>query len=48
VYTLRCTQRLLKRLDMKPEPAAPTPNTRLGDWYANLIHVRRPATRARG
>jgi hypothetical protein len=41
VFTLRCTQRLLKRLKVKPETAAPIPTTRLGDWYANLLHVER-------
>jgi hypothetical protein len=37
VLTLRCTRRLLARLDSEPitEDAAPT--TRLGDWYANLL-----------
>jgi len=34
VVTLRCTQRLLKRLRVKPSTDLPTPSSRLGDWYA--------------
>lgn len=41
MFTLRCTQRLLARA--KPDLARNifVPTTRLGDWYANLIHVGR-------
>jgi hypothetical protein len=41
VFTLRPTARLLKRLrvPLTIEPRATT--TRLGDWYANLLHVGR-------
>jgi hypothetical protein len=37
VLTIRCTQKLLKRLGTEalPEPGHPT--NRLGDWYANLV-----------
>lgn len=41
MFTLRCTSRLLTRLRAKPEAAPPAPTTRLGDWYANLLHVGR-------
>ncbi len=41
MFTLRCTARLLKRMKVAPVAAAPDPTTRLGDWYANLIHVGR-------
>ena len=41
VFTLRCTQKLLKRLRAKPA-LAPSPSmTVLGDWYANYLTVRR-------
>jgi hypothetical protein len=39
VPTLRCTARLLKRLNQKAEPHPPAPENRLGDWYANLLYV---------
>ena len=40
MFTLRCTQRLLRRIPGAPlsEDAAPT--TLLGDWYANLLFHR--------
>jgi len=41
VFTLRCTGRLLKRLNVEPVTAALACTTRLGDWYANLVHVGR-------
>jgi hypothetical protein len=42
VFTLRCTQRLLTRLKGPPvDGAANEPTTRLGDWYANLLHLGR-------
>lgn len=36
--TLRCTQKLLRRLDVTDKTAAPT--TVLGDWYANILFSR--------
>lgn len=36
--TLRCTQKLLRRLDVTDQPAVPT--TVLGDWYANILFSR--------
>ena len=42
MFTLRCTQRLLTRLKgARTEIAVAEPSTRLGDWYANLLHVGR-------
>jgi hypothetical protein len=38
MVTLRCTQKLLRRLDLTDRPAAPT--TVLGDWYANILFSR--------
>ena len=40
---LRCTAKLLKRLDVEPiaAPRASTTATVLGDWYATLLHTRR-------
>ena len=40
MFTLRCTQRLLARLKVVPQ-AVTEPTTRLGDWYASLVHVGR-------
>jgi len=42
VITLRCTQKVLRRLGLGgrlPESAPPT--NALGDWYVNLLHFRR-------
>jgi hypothetical protein len=41
VFVLRCTQKLLDRLNATPEPEPAPPDTVLGDWYANLIRVGR-------
>lgn len=41
MFTLRCTARLATRLRVKLESTSPEPTTRLGDWYANLVHVGR-------
>ncbi|QPF74098.1 hypothetical protein G8A07_15050 [Roseateles sp. DAIF2] len=41
VFVLRCTQKLLDRLNAKPDPEPSSPDTVLGDWYANLIRVGR-------
>jgi hypothetical protein len=38
MFTIRCTQKLLKRVDFTDEPIAPT--TLLGDWYANVLYSR--------
>jgi hypothetical protein len=40
MYTLRCTRKLLKRTDETPSSEAVSPTTVLGDWYANLLHLR--------
>jgi len=40
VVTLRCTQKLLKRLNTSPAGTPTPPSTRLGDWYANLLFTR--------
>jgi len=40
MYTLRCTRKLLRRIDEKPSSEAVTPTTVLGDWYANLLYLR--------
>ena len=41
MFTLRCTGKLLKRLRASPQGDAMPPTTRLGDWYATLIHQQR-------
>jgi hypothetical protein len=41
VVVLRCTQRLLRRLRTVPGAEPRASDTRLGDWYANLVHVGR-------
>src|SRR6202158_5205177 len=38
MMTLRCTQNLLRRLDVTHKPVAST--TVLGDWYANILFSR--------
>jgi hypothetical protein len=40
MFTLRCTRKLLKRLGTKPSSEVVEPGTVLGDWYANLLHLR--------
>ena len=40
MYTLRCTQALLRRLKLDDRPPQPT-TTVLGDWYANRFNVGR-------
>jgi hypothetical protein len=40
MFTLRCTRKLLKRLGTRPSSEAVEPSTVLGDWYANLLHLR--------
>jgi hypothetical protein len=43
VFVLRCTKKLLKRTapSVPAKDELPTSTTRLGDWYANLVIVRR-------
>lgn len=38
MVTVRCTRKVLRRLDCTDEPKAPT--TVLGDWYANVLFSR--------
>ena len=38
MVTIRCTQKLLRRVSPAASIAAPT--TRLGDWYANILFAR--------
>ena len=38
---LRCTTKLLKRLDVEPVAAPRASTTVLGDWYVTLLHTRR-------
>lgn len=40
MFTLRCTRTLLKRLKVRPAPSPPPPDTKLGDWYANLLYTK--------
>jgi hypothetical protein len=37
MYTLRCTQKLLRRIVGALPDSTAAPTTRLGDWYANLL-----------
>ena len=40
MVTLRCTQKLLRRLGVPAKTKASPPTTLLGDWYATLVHSR--------
>ena len=40
MFTLRCTRKLLRRIDETPSSEAVAPTTVLGDWYANLLYLR--------
>jgi hypothetical protein len=41
MVTLRCTAKLLKRLDIERHPPNPPPPTNaLGDWYADIVYTR--------
>ena len=40
VLTVRCTAKLLDRLEVAPAPAPPPSTTRLGDWYATFLPLR--------
>jgi len=39
MVTLRCTQKLLRRLGVPAKTATAPPTTVLGDWYANLYYT---------
>jgi len=41
VLTIRCTRKLLERLDVEASAAPRPPTNRLGDWCANLLVTRR-------
>lgn len=41
MFTFRCTQKLLDRLNAAPVAETVSPSTVLGDWYANLVRVGR-------
>jgi hypothetical protein len=41
LFALRCTQKLLDRLNVAPDPEPAPPVTVLGDWYANLLRAGR-------
>lgn len=41
MFTLRCTQKLLDRIDLDPVADNPPATTVLGDWYANLVRAGR-------
>ena len=41
MFTLRCTRKLLRRLGAKPSSEVVEASTVLGDWYANLLYLRR-------
>ncbi len=40
MLTLRCTQKLMRRLKVPTKVETLAPTTVLGDWYANLIYAR--------
>jgi hypothetical protein len=40
VFTLRCTGKLLKHLEVRAAPLPPRSTTRLGDRYANLLYTK--------
>lgn len=42
MLTVRCTRRLLTRLRATPSSEASTATTRLGDWYAGIVPLRKP------
>jgi hypothetical protein len=41
VLTIRCTRKLLERLDVEASSVPLHPTNRLGDWYANLLFTGR-------
>jgi hypothetical protein len=40
MLTIRCTQKLLRRVGMLPKVETAPPTTVLGDWYANIVFTR--------
>lgn len=40
MVTLRCTQKLLRKLRARTESGTLAPTTALGDWYANILYSR--------
>ena len=40
MVTIRCTQKLLRRIRSETLVAAPDSDTLLGDWYANILFAR--------
>jgi hypothetical protein len=40
MVTLRCTQKLLRRLHVHIEPDVRPPTTVLGNWYGNILYLR--------
>ena len=40
MFTFRCTQKLIKRLDLSVISNPPYPTTQLGDWYGNVLFIR--------
>lgn len=43
MYTVHATKKLADRIAIKPLPFGPEPSTRFGNWYATLLHWKRPA-----
>jgi len=41
MFTLRCTKKLLTRMQAKPDPRPPPSTTKLGDWYADVLNMGR-------
>jgi len=40
MFTLRCTQKLLKKFRIDGQLKSNSPTTTLGDWYANILYSR--------
>jgi hypothetical protein len=40
MLTVRCTTKLLKSMRVDDAPKRSTPDSRLGDWYAVMLHMR--------
>ncbi len=41
MLTIRCTRKLLERLDVEASSVPLHPTNHLGDWYANLLFTGR-------
>lgn len=39
MFSFRCTQKLIKRLDLSVTSDPPNPTTQLGDWYGNVLFI---------